>query len=467
MGNLFSSLHTASAALDAFTRALGVEQTNVSNASTPGYAARQASISPIDLSGDGGTVSDAITLSATPAGLADAAVRAASSQAAGSQTTSQFLSPINQLLDITGSSGILAAFQKFSSAFSTLSVTPNDATLQANALAAIQTVASDFQSTAASLDSQRSQVDSSIQQTVSQINSLAQNIRQLNVQASGGQDSGGAAGASLRNDLDQLSSLVDINVGENPDGTVSVLAGGQLPLVEGSQAYALTVDPNAPVGSQVSSSSGGPPLGSFSGKLGALLNFRGNSIDAILGSATTPGTLNTLAAGFAARVNDLFTSGVTGGGSAGVPVFSYDATNLTNAARTFSVIPTVNPSQLALGLAGPPPQSNAIANQLSALPSSGAAADLIGGLSPEGLFGSIASGIGQQLSDASDASTTDQANLTAAQTDRQHAIGVSLDEEAARITEYQRGYEANAQAISVVNQLLSDAINIVSGASPA
>jgi flagellar hook-associated protein FlgK len=36
MSDLFSALQTASAALDAFSSALGADQTNVANASTPG-----------------------------------------------------------------------------------------------------------------------------------------------------------------------------------------------------------------------------------------------------------------------------------------------------------------------------------------------------------------------------------------------------------------------------------------------
>ena len=48
MGGLFSSLQTASSALDAFSQALGVDQSNIANVSTPGYASQRANILPID-----------------------------------------------------------------------------------------------------------------------------------------------------------------------------------------------------------------------------------------------------------------------------------------------------------------------------------------------------------------------------------------------------------------------------------
>src|SRR5271168_2096931 len=207
MAGLFSSLNTASTALAVFSRALGVSQSNVANASTPGYASQQANILPIDLSGDGAGT-DYLSVTSNASSLADASVQAASSQASYSQTQTQQLSPVNQLFDITGSSGILAAFQQFSTAFSNLAVTPNDPTLQATALSAAGSVASAFNSVAASLDSQQTHVDSAIQSTTSQINTLASQIQQLNIQAAGQTQPDPGANATLRTDLQQLSGLV-------------------------------------------------------------------------------------------------------------------------------------------------------------------------------------------------------------------------------------------------------------------
>src|ERR1700729_1939163 len=101
MGSLFASLNTASTALDVFSRALGTDQANVANASTPGYAAQQATIQPIDLSGDGANVSDFVSISSNSNAYADATVQAASSQASASQTAVQQLTSVNQLFDIT------------------------------------------------------------------------------------------------------------------------------------------------------------------------------------------------------------------------------------------------------------------------------------------------------------------------------------------------------------------------------
>jgi len=467
MGSLFSSLQTASTALNVFSRALGTDQTNISNASTAGYAAQQVNVRAIDLSGDGAGAADFISLSSNSNAIADSGVQAASSQAAASGTSAQQLTAINSLFDITGSSGILAALQQFSSAFSTLSVTPNDATLQANALSAAGTVASAFRSVAAGLDNQQAEIDSNIATTTSQINGLAQSIQQLNVKVLGEASVDPATDASLRSDLDQLSSLVDIGVAKNANGTVSVLAGGQLPLVEGDQAFTLSANPNAAPGSQILSSAGGDSPATFSGQLGALLETRNNTLGGLLGVNGSPGTLNSLAAGFATQVNTILTSGVTSNGTTGVPIFSFDNTNPANAARSLTLNAAIAPGQLAVATTGTGAESNGVANQLAALAASTAPANQIDGFSPEGLFGSIAASVGQRLSDARTAATNDQTTLTTAQTNRQQESGVSLDREATNITTYQRAYQANAQVVQILSQLTSDTINIIGGSGAA
>src|SRR5271168_3130762 len=106
MGGLFSALNTAATALDVYSQSLGIDQQNVANASTPGYAAQSATNVPVGIAGSASANGDYITVTSSSNAFADAAVQAASSQASESQTSAQQLSPINQLFDITGSSGI-------------------------------------------------------------------------------------------------------------------------------------------------------------------------------------------------------------------------------------------------------------------------------------------------------------------------------------------------------------------------
>ncbi len=460
MGGLFSALGTSSIALEAFTQALGVSQQNIANASTPGYAAQRAAIQPI---GDSGISAgaDLVELSSTGSAHADALVQSANSRASASQNAVTQLTSLNQVFDITGSTGILAALQNFGAAFASLGVSPNDSALRSNAVNAAAGVASAFQQTAASLESLGTSVKTQIGSTADEINALTSKIAGLNRQATVSAQGSAATNASLRSALDQLSSLVDINVSTSPDGTVSVLAGGQLPLVIGGNSYALSVNPQASEGAQVASSAGGHSPTSFSGQLGALLDTVNNVLNPILGTATSAGSLNTLAAGFASRVNTLLGSGTTASGTAGPALFSYDTNNPSDAAASLSVVASFSPDQLALASGGASGESNGIANQLAALPASADPADLIDGKSAQDCFSSIAAGVGGQLSSATAQSAEAQTALTAAQVARTQRSGVSLDQEAINVTNLQNAYAANARLVAILDQLSADAVNLL------
>lgn len=458
--SLISALHTASASLNVFSRAIDIEGGNVANAATPGYAAVRSSIQPI---GTGAAVigSDYISVSSAGDFRADARVQAAMSEAAWSQRRTASLSSIQELFDITGSSGLLAAFQKFSSAFANLAVTPNDQTLRSTALSAAGGVATEFRKVAANLDAQTLQLDQDIRSVTSEINSLTDQIRQLNVQLRGQAVPDPGVEANRRNALGDLAALIDITTSVASDGSVSVLTGGQQPLVFGDQAYQLTVNPGALPPLQVSSAGGGNSQVTYSGRLGALLDIRNNTLSPLLGGGADTGSLNTLAKGFASRVNNLLSAAVSPSGASGVPVYTYDSTNDQNVARTIALDSTVLPSQIALGSIGPPAQSNGTANALASLFGSSDSADWIQGESAQTLFSSIASGLGHELASARDQVSATQGSLTAAVAERQRLSGVSLDEVAVNITSLQRYFEANAKLVGILDSLTSTEINLI------
>jgi flagellar hook-associated protein 1 FlgK len=457
--SLFSAIRTAGTALQTYSTALGADQTNVSNAATPGYAAIKAQILPLGSDGQGGT--DRVILTSQGDSVADSVVRSALSQQGASKSATRELSRLTPLFDITGSSGILATFQKFSTAFANAAVNPNDSTLRTIALSAAGQVATALNATASALTTQRADFDSQIASSTRQINSLAGKIAGYNAQVLRDPDPNPAVDAGLRSTLDTLSSLVGIGVSRNADGTVSVLLQSQQPLVLGDQSFSISVNPAAAPGSEVTSSAGGPSQGVTSGQLGSLLQLRSGTLTTLLGSGGTPGQVNTLAKSFADRVNSLLTSGVTASGAPGVPVFTYDPTSPSDVAGTLALVASLTPDQLALATTGASGQSNGIANQLAQLTGSVNPADQIAGLSFQGYFSNIAATVGQAASDAAAQSSADDSTVTAAQASRTQISGVSLDQEAVDITSYQRAYEAASKIVSILDQLTSDEVNLI------
>ena len=462
MSGIFTALHTSASALAVFSQSLGAEQQNVTNSATAGYAAKRVRVTD---SGVGGiTASDTVAISSSSDTYADALVRNSSSEAGAAASQSEVLGGLNQLFDITGNSGVLAAFQNFSSTFSKLSVTPSDAALRTSAIGAGQQVAQAFGDLAASLDTQRAQTDTSITETVQKINTLSGQIAQLNQKAQSGVDTDTA----LRQALDDLSNLVDINVGHNPDGSVNVTAGGQVQLVSGNQSYALSAvgiggSAGGGLGQVTIQSSTGESSGQFSGSLGGLLNVRNNILPGLLGGGGQPGSLNQLAQGFAARANTILTGAATSsaaGAAPGVALFTFDSADPTDAARSLQAA-ALTPDQLGVATTGSNGTANGAALLLSGLPSSTNTADQIGGVSAQTFFSQTAATLGQQTSNATNDQAQFQSALTSAQNSRQKLIGVSLDGEANSITADQRAYQASAQVISVLNQLTQTEVDLI------
>ena len=459
MSGLFHALQTTSNTLDAFSRAIEIEGQNVASASSPGWAALRVSIRPVGV-GAGGSY-DVVDVTSSSDARADSVVRSATSQSSYSQTAAAQLSPVNRLFDITGSTGILAALRDFSTAFSQVSVTPSDSVLRASALDSARSVALAFNHAATSLDTVRNQVDTAIQSTSREINALSSTIAAYNGRLRGKPEFDAQTDANIRTALDSLSSLIDVSTSKNLDGTITVLAGGTLPLVSEDQTWALGVNTGAAAGSQVTSAGGGAPPPGLRGSLGALLDARNNVLSAIIGGTGQSGSLNTLAEGFAARVNSLLTSGVTGTGAPGVPVFTWDLSTSSNVARTLSIDPAVGPANLALASSGTSAQSNGIANSLAALTSSILPADQINGLSAEGLFSGIAADVGQRTAAARSNAELDRGTLTAAENDRRQVSGVSLDREAILLTAGQRAYEAAAKLFSILDKITEAEVNLI------
>jgi flagellar hook-associated protein 1 FlgK len=199
--------------------------------------------------------------------------------------------------------------------------------------------------------------------------------------------------------------------------------------------------------------------------LGALLNLTNTVIPSIIGNGAQQGSLNVMAQQFADRVNTLLTSGNISDGPPPVPgvaLFTYDAANPTNTAASLAVDPTVTPAQLAAISTGPPEVANGIPLALAALSTPVQAADKIDGVSYTQYFGQIAGDVGGLLSTATNEQGVQQSLVSQAQSLQQQYEGVSLDEEATILMQFQRAYDASSRFITVLDNLTQDAVNMLS-----
>jgi flagellar hook-associated protein 1 FlgK len=76
-------------------------------------------------------------------------------------------------------------------------------------------------------------------------------------------------------------------------------------------------------------------------------------------------------------------------------------------------------------------------------------------------YGNLGGRLGTDVSDATDSQSTKQALLSQAQAMRQQISGVSLDEEAQYMLEYQRSYQAVAKMLGIVNSMTDTLMNMM------
>jgi len=470
MGNLFSALGTASESLQAFETGLNVTQNNVTNVNTPGYADQVPVFDSLSFQPQNGLLGGVQEQTQdTTNQFAETAVQQQTSLLGQYQQLQTSLAPLQNVFDVSASSPIPSAMNQLFQSFSDWSANTSDPTAQGAVLAAASQVSAAFQQSANQLDSIRTSTDGDIQSTVTQINQDAALIQGYN-QAVGSQTAPNAGlEAQLNTTLTNLSNLANVQVIHASDNTVTVLLGGQTPLVIGDQVNALQVqpenttgalNPNGAPNTEIVDSNGNDVTTQItSGSLGGLLSVRNDLLPSLAGGADQTGELNVLAQGLADAVNNLQAQGSTTATppyQAGAPLFTYDATSATDSAATLAVNPSITASQLAPVDTGPPVVSNGNALNLANL----ATSSQINGQNFTQYFGSMVSTVGNAAATANTQATAQQAVVTQAQNLVQQVSGVSLDEEAIRLVQLQRSYQAASHFVSVIDQLAESLMNI-------
>ena len=85
---------------------------------------------------------------------------------------------------------------------------------------------------------------------------------------------------------------------------------------------------------------------------------------------------------------------------------------------------------------------------------------VVGGQTPTDYYSNIVFQVGNDVSNDTAELSTSQSILTQLQDQRNSISGVSLDEEASNMVQYQRAYDAAANVVTTINDMLYTAINM-------
>jgi len=478
MSNLLASLLSSAGTLEAYGQVLETAQNNVANANTPGYAKQRMDLYALPFDPSGGATGGvrAGKLETARNEYAEAAVWQQKTATGYQEQLVNSLTPLQSRFDITGNQGLPYALNKLFQSFSAWATTPNSEATKQTVLNQAQALAESFRQTSVALGAQATDAENQIHQTVDTINRLVGKLANYNQIALQGNKDDAGLSSQMHATLDELSQYADVHAHFETDGTVSITLNGQTPLLLEAKQYQITANlampqdppptyPSAPASMHVYGSDGSDSTGKTTGgQLGALLQVRNQTLASFIGDATQPGDLNRMARQFADRVNQVLTSGNVSDGPpavSGVPLFTYDATNDAGVAQTLAVEPSVTTSQLATIDPGPPYVSNGIPLALSQMATPLQDADKIDGVSYSQFYGQLAGRVGTALNDATDGQQVQQSLLAQAKDLRQQYSGVSLDEEATILIQFQRAYQANSRFITVLDQLTQSAIDLL------
>lgn len=488
MPGLTSSLQIGLSGLQVAQSAISVVGHNIANVNTPGFSRQQALIT------SNGAVSYGNLQFGNGAGLSqvqgvrdrflELQIHNALSRQQGGNTRSAGLQPLASAFQDQGDDGMSAQLQKFFQAFQEVAARPEDVAIRTNLLGRAQNLIDGMKTRYTLLDEQRATLNQAIPSYLTEVNSLATQIAQLNNRIAGETVPGGDSDA--RDQRQALASKISEIAGlqvylDDHDQLNLSFADGSL-LVNGSQVQQLQAvqDPANSNFYRVEVTTGLSSTTDVTasikeGKLGGTLDLRDNYI---------PGyqrKMDEVAAGIAGQVNLLHAGGyglnnTTGdyffqgadpiNAATGLPTTITAASHYKNMVYSLSINSALiaDPNRIAASSALNAPGNNTNALAMARLETLGNSVDSTGsGSGNTGPFSTVlarlVNAIGTDAQVFQARSTTDENLLTALQNQRDQVSGVDLDEEAAKLMSLQRGYSASARFLSVINQLTDQLVN--------
>lgn len=479
-----AALSTAASSLDMQQLQSNVIANNVANASTPGYVTETVQQLDNQYGENNGVVAGILQR------LGNETAEATANQAAGQQAYSKAM--VNSLTNYTqvlgqptDSSSLTEQFSAFNQALTSLSQSPEDASLQSAAVNAAQSLVSTFHNLSSSVASGREQADQTIASDVTTVNQtldqLAQNQTALLTAAAAGQSI-----ATYQDTQDQListlSQYLPVKVYQNPNNSITVTTDQGTPLFDGEvHALSFSATPNIPSQLQVTAD----PANGYSGGL-SQVTVDGQPI-AMSQSGDIAAQLqlrDVTLAGFGQQLDQLAANTVTAfqqadptvsNGQTGIFTDNGAAVDASNPAQTPGLA-----ANIALNASVDPTQGGQVANIVNGAQAAGQttakgnnstvlafvqAMNTSQSYNAAGLNGSmtLTNAVSQIAGQQQDALTTWTANNTsrqsqaqAAQTALSNATGVNVDDELQRLITVQATYAATTQVIQAITKMLDE-----------
>lgn len=474
MIGLFGLLNLGAGSLVTERQAVEVTGQNLANVNNPAYARQRLAVttaptvdSPI---GPEGTGAQATAIKQLRSSILDDQIQqelSVTGSLDAQQTTLGLAeSALGQQLDRTDSSSDAAAaaanvgtthslgdsLSDLFNQFQSWSANPSSLTERQGVTAAAASLADQFNQVSGRLDALNTSLNSDLSNNVDSANTLLSQIADLNGQISRAELNVPGSANDLRDlrqsKLEDLSTLVKIDVSDGDYGAVNVSVSGNLMVTGNQVADGLsTYDPgNGKL--LVEETGGNTPLALTGGKIEGTIQARDGAI------ADLRNGVDSLAKLLITQVNSIHAAGYGLNGSTNADFFT------GSDAASIAVNPALanDPSLLqgagTTGAAG----DNKVALALAQL-----SEQVNPGLNNQTFsenYTGLATAFGQDMSSVNSQMSDQQAVQDMLTQQRDSVSGVSVDEEMTNLTTFQRAFQASARLLTVVDTLLQTVIDM-------
>jgi flagellar hook-associated protein 1 FlgK len=469
MGTIRTAFDIASGALDADQAALDIVANNTANVNTPGYTLETPTWEQSDSVSLGGVkFGMGVTLTGAESQRSRVLDEAMQQQTQAESASSSRLTALDQMqalfsgaagagTDADASSGIGADLTNLFTSLSSLEGSPADNAVREQVLSAANSLASDFNGTAAQLESQKTSLDQQGISVVAQANTLLQDVAQLNVQieTTSPNADAGTLEDQRQQDLTSLSQLMGIRTVTTENNGLTVTTTNGALLVSEGQAFAMTSGESGGV-THFYDSLGNDITGDLSaggGQLGGVLTSRDQDVPQV------ESAIDQLAYNVATQLNTQNAAGSDLNGNPGAAIFSLPgsatAANPAGSAAGMGVVMT-DPKQIAAAAAGAGTSDSANAAAMANLGN----AAIVNGTTPTQYFSDFVTTLGSLVTEVTSENTAQGAALTQLQNQIGAISGVSLNDEAASLETLEQSYEAASKLFTALDQVAVSALNL-------
>jgi flagellar hook-associated protein 1 FlgK len=442
--------------------AMNVTSHNIANANTDGYSRQRVILGTTEpfpapsfnrpmVSATFGTGVEVKTVERVRESYFDGQTRKENMTLGGWEVTDNTLKQLETIFNEPSDSGVQSIMGDFYNAWQELSKNPESSAARNSVIQTAQMLTTAFNQLDKEFTSLQDNINEQLQATVDDINDSAEQLASLNKDILKSVTFGTTPNDLLdKRDalIDKISKYMDITVIEEDSGIAKVALNGVY-LVDDFTAHNMQTVSNP-------DNNGYYDL-EWSDTVTPLV-ITGGSIKSFIDSRDTlvpkyRENVDTLVQSFANEVNALHGEGFTlNGTTTGLNFFS------GSTAKDFAISADITgPEMVAASLSGAQ-GDNSNALRIAQLKSALVMQDNTSSM--DDYYRSLITNMGVESQTAGRMATNAKQYLDLIEGHRQSVSGVSLDEEAANMIKFQKGYEAAARLVSIQNEMLETLINI-------